>query len=306
YAITREQFKTSISNFGAIKHKLAEMAIRTFACESALYRTAQWIEEREKELTEQGKPFNEALLGAAEEYAIECALLKVYGSEVLDYCVDEGVQVHGGNGYSDEYNISRAYRDSRINRIYEGTNEINRLLSVDMMLKRALQGRLNMMGAAMKVSGELMSIPDFGSEEESDFGAERKMIVNFKKAVLLTAGAAAQKLMMKLETEQEILMNISDMLLDTFVAESLLLRVIKLKDSEHAEIHKDILGCFLYDAADRIGKYGKDAVNAFAEGDEQRMILMGLKRFTKAVPYNSKEGRRRIAAALVEKQRYFL
>ncbi len=306
YAINREQFKTSISNFGAIKHKLAEMAIRTFACESALYRTAQWIEEKEAELSAQGKPFNEALLGAAEEYAIECAILKVYGSEVLDFCVDEGVQIHGGNGFSDEYNISRAYRDSRINRIYEGTNEINRLLTVDMTLKRAMQGRLNIMGAAMKVSGELMSIPDFGEEDETPFAAERKLVANFKKAVLLTAGAAAQKLMMKLEQEQEILMNIADMSLDTFIAESLLLRVMKLKGSEHEQEHRDILACFLYDAADRINKNGKDAVNAFAEGDEQRMILMGIKRFTKAQSYNSKEGRRRIADALIEKKRYFL
>jgi alkylation response protein AidB-like acyl-CoA dehydrogenase len=306
YAIAREQFKTSISNFGAIKHKLAEMAIRTFACESALYRTAQWIEEKENELSAEGKPFNEALLGAAEEYAIECAILKVYGSEVLDFCVDEGVQIHGGNGFSDEYNISRAYRDSRINRIYEGTNEINRLLTVDMTLKRAMQGRLNIMGAAMKVSGELMSIPDFGAEDETPFAAERKLVANFKKTVLLTAGAAAQKLMMKLEHEQEVLMNIADMALDTFVAESLLLRVMKLSGNKDQEVHRDILNCFLYDAADRIHKNGKDAINAFAEGDEQRMILMGLKRFTKAQPYNSKEGRRRIANALIEQKRYFL
>lgn len=306
YAIAREQFKTSISNFGAIKHKLAEMAIRTFACESALYRTAQWIEEKENELSAEGKPFNEALLGAAEEYAIECAILKVYGSEVLDFCVDEGVQIHGGNGFSDEYNISRAYRDSRINRIYEGTNEINRLLTVDMTLKRAMQGRLNIMGAAMKVSGELMSIPDFGAEDETPFAAERKLVANFKKTVLLTAGAAAQKLMMKLEHEQEVLMNIADMALDTFVAESLLLRVMKLSGNKDQEVYRDILNCFLYDAADRIHKNGKDAINAFAEGDEQRMILMGLKRFTKAQPYNSKEGRRRIANALIEQKRYFL
>ena len=306
YAITREQFKTSIANFGAIKHKLAEMVIRTFACESALYRTAQWIEEKERELKDGGKPFNEALLGAAEEYAIECAILKVYGSEVLDFCVDEGVQIHGGNGFSDEYNISRAYRDSRINRIYEGTNEINRLLTVDMTLKRALQGRLNIMGAAMKVSGELMSIPDFGEEDETPFAEERKLVANFKKAVLLTAGAAAQKLMMKLEHEQEVLMNIADMSIDTFVAESLLMRVMKLSGGEQDALHKDILSSFLYDAADRIHKNGKDAVNAFAEGDEQRMILMGLKRFTKAQPYNSKEARRRIADALIDEKRYFL
>lgn len=305
YAITREQFKTSIAQFGAIKHKLAEMAINVYASESALYRTAKWIDDKEKELAAEGKPFNEALLGAAEEYAIECAILKVHGSEVLDFCVDEGVQIHGGNGYSAEYNISRAYRDSRINRIYEGTNEINRLLTVDMTLKRAMQGRLNLMGAAMKVSGELMSIPDFGEGEEGEFSAEKKLVQGFKKAVLLASGAAAQKLMMGLEKEQEILMNIADMAIDAFVAESMLLRVIKLESGGRgSSIHRDMLSCFLYDAADRMAKNGKDAVNSFADGDEQRMILMGIRRFTKAQPFNVKEARRRIADHLIGEQRY--
>ncbi|HEY1020924.1 MAG TPA: acyl-CoA dehydrogenase family protein [Flavisolibacter sp.] len=306
YAKTREQFKTPIANFGAIQYKLAEMAIRTFAAETALYRTAKWITDREHELMQEGKPFNEALLGAAEEYAIECAILKVYGSEILDYVVDEGVQIHGGNGYSAEYNISRAYRDSRINRIYEGTNEINRLLTVDMTLKRAMQGRLNLMGAAMKVQGELMSIPDFGEEDETPFTQEKKLVDGFKKAVLLTAGAAAQKLMMQLQDEQEILLNIADMSIDTFVAESLLLRVMKLSEKDNNGVYKDMLNCFLYDAADRILKNGKDAINAFAEGDEQRMILMGLRRFTKAQPFNSKDARRRIAAHLINEDRYAL
>jgi alkylation response protein AidB-like acyl-CoA dehydrogenase len=305
YAITREQFKTSIANFGAIKHKLAEMAIQTFSCESALYRTAQLIDDKEKELLESGKPFNESLLGAAEEYAIECAILKVNGSEVLDFIVDEGVQIHGGNGFSAEYDISRAYRDSRINRIYEGTNEINRLLTVDMTLKRAMQGRLNIMGAAMKVSQELMSIPDFGAEDETPFAQEIKLVNSFKKAVLLTAGAAAQKLMMQLEKEQEILMNIADMAIDTYVAESMLLRVRKLaEEGNNDSIYTDMLNCFLYDAADRINKNGKDAINSFAEGDEQRMILMGIKRFTKAASFNTKEARRRIADKLISERKY--
>jgi hypothetical protein len=281
------------------------MVVRVFAGESALYRTAKWIDEKEHELLENGQPFNEALLGGAEEFAIECAILKVYGSEALDYVVDEGVQIHGGNGFSAEYNISRAYRDSRINRIFEGTNEINRLLTVDMTLKRAMQGRLNIMAAAMNVQQELMSIPEFVDGEGIPFAEEKKLLTNLKKTIIITAGAAAQKLMMKLESEQEILMNIADMVIETYVAESLLLRVMKLaQQNNDTSIYKDILNCYLYDAADRILKSGKDAINAFAEGDEQRIILMGLRRFTKAQSFNSKEARRRIADALIAKAAY--
>lgn len=307
YAKTREQFKQPIANFGAIKHKIAEMAIRIFAAESALYRTAKWIDEWEKKLQDEGKPFNESLLGAAEEYAIECAILKVYGSELLDFVVDEGVQIHGGNGYSAEYNISRAYRDSRINRIYEGTNEINRLLTLDMTLKRAMQGRLNLMQPAMEVQKELMSIPDFGSDDDTPFSNERKLVANLKKAILMVSGAAVQKLMMQIESEQEVLMNIADMAIKTFHAESILLRVLKMveeKGNESTALHVDMMQTYLYDAADTINKSGKDAINAFAEGDEQRMILMGLKRFTKAEPFNTKAARRRIADAAINSGRY--
>ena len=307
YAKTREQFKQPISNFGAIKHKLAEMAIKIFVAESALYRTANWIDEKEKELLALGKPFNEALLGAAEEYAIECAMLKVYGSEVLDYVVDEGVQIHGGNGFSAEYNISRAYRDSRINRIYEGTNEINRLLTLDMTLKRAMGGRLDLMGSAMNVQKELMSIPDFGADDEALFAKEKKLIVNLKKAILMAAGAAVQKLMMKIENEQEVMMNLADMAIETFNAESVLLRVMKMTDQQGetaTQHYQDIMRTYLYDAADKVNKSGKDAINAFADGDEQRMILMGLKRFTKADPFNTKDARRRIADKMIAEGKY--
>ncbi|MGN6569400.1 MAG: acyl-CoA dehydrogenase family protein [Flavipsychrobacter sp.] len=306
YATTREQFKTPIAQFGAIQYKLAEMAIRTFASESSLYRTAKWIDDKENALRAAGKHENESVLGAAEEYAIECAILKVIGSEALDYVVDEGVQIHGGNGFSDEYDISRSYRDSRINRIFEGTNEINRLLILDMYLKRGMKGRINLMGPAMGIQKELTSIPDF-SESDAPFAAEYKAIENFKKAILMCAGAAAQKLMMKLESEQEVLMNVADMVLDTFQAESMLLRAIKMQENRHenASLALDAVHTFIADAADRINHAGKNAINAFADGDEQRMMLMGLKRFTKTDNFNTKEARRRITAKLLEKQAYF-
>ncbi len=307
YANTREQFKLPISKFGAIKHKLAEMCIRLWVCESALYRTSKWIDEKEHELLDAGVPFNQAVLGAAEEFAIECAMLKVFGSEVLDFVVDEGVQIHGGNGFSDEYMISKAYRDSRINRIYEGTNEINRLLTVDMVLKRAMKGKLDLMGPAMNVQKELMSIPDFNSEDEGVFAKEIKYINNFKKAILMVAGAAVQKLMMQLDKEQEVLMNIADMAIETFHAESALLRLLKLVEKnglDASSVQADIVKTYIYDAADRINKAGKDALNSFADGDELRMMHIGLKRFTKTEPFNSKDARRRIASKMITDNKY--
>lgn len=309
YAKTREQFKMPIAKFGAIKYKLAEMATRIYADESALYRTAKWIDEKEHELLSQGKPFNEALLGAAEEFAVECAILKVHGSEVLDYVVDEGVQIHGGNGFSDEYPISRAYRDSRINRIFEGTNEINRLLSVDMILKRAMKGKLDLMGPAMNVQKELMSIPDFGEGDEGPFSVELKTIANLKKSILMVAGAAVQKLMNSLAKEQEIIMNIANMLIETFVSESMLLRVKKAVEktgAEANEVQLAMLQVYLNEAVDLVAKNGKEAINSFATGDEQRMMLLGLKRFTKMAPFNAKDARRLIAAKLIEDGRYTL
>ena len=309
YAKAREQFKLPIVKFGAIRHKLAEMAIRSWVCETALYRVSKNIDEKEHELLASGKDLSAALLGAAEEYAIECAILKVFGSEVLDFIVDEGVQVHGGNGYSDEYLISKAYRDSRINRIYEGTNEINRLLTVDMVLKRAMKGQLDLMGPAMNVQKELMSIPDFGAEEEGLFVKEKKAVANFKKCILMVAGAAVQKLMMTLNKEQEILMNIADMSIITFHAESALLRLEKLtaaKGEAATSIQADIVRTYISDASDAINKAGKDALNSFAEGDELKMMHIGLKRFTKTEPFNTKEARRRICAQLVADDGYKL
>jgi hypothetical protein len=222
--------------------------------------------------------------------------------------VDEGVQIHGGNGFSDEYLISKAYRDSRINRIYEGTNEINRLLTVDMVLKRAMKGKLDLMGPAMAVQKELMSIPDFGAGEEGDFAKELKYIAQFKKAILMVAGAAVQKLMMQLEKEQEVLMNIADMAIETFHAESALLRTIKLaglRGMDGVSIERDVMQTYIYDAADRINKAGKDALNSFASGDELRMMQIGLKRFTKVEPFNSKDARRRICDKVLADPNYF-
>jgi hypothetical protein len=283
------------------------MATRIYADESALYRTAKWIDEKEHELLSEGKPFNEALLGAAEEFAIECAILKVHGSEVLDYVVDEGVQIHGGNGFSDEYPISRAYRDSRINRIFEGTNEINRLLSVDMILKRAMKGQLDLMGPATNVQKELMSIPEFGDGDEGAFATETKTIANMKKSILMVAGAAVQKLMTTLSKEQEIIMNIADMMIETFISESMLLRVMKAVERTGEEANKvqlAMLHVYLNDAVDILSKSGKEAINSFATGDEQRMMLLGLKRFTKTTAFNAKDARRLIAAKLIEDGRY--
>jgi alkylation response protein AidB-like acyl-CoA dehydrogenase len=307
YANERQQFKLPISKFGAIRHKLAEQAIRIFAVESALYRCGMDIYRKEQELLAAGKGENEAMLGAAREFAVEAAMLKVEGSEVLDYVVDEGVQIYGGYGFSADYPMDRAYRDSRINRIFEGTNEINRMLTVDMILKKALQGELDLMGPAQAVQQELMAIPDFGSEEEGLFAAEHKAIRNLKKAILMVAGTAVQKYMNSLAKEQEILMNIADMAIKTYVAESTLLRVEKLvgmKGEAAVANEIDIVRVTVNDAVDTAFLSGKDAIAAMAEGDEQRLLFMGLKRFTKKDLYNTKEARRRIAAAMIEANEY--
>ncbi|MEO7766831.1 MAG: acyl-CoA dehydrogenase, partial [Ferruginibacter sp.] len=193
------------------------------------------------------------------------------------------------------------------NRIYEGTNEINRLLTVDMILKRAMKGKLDLMGPAMAVSKELMSIPEFGNDDETPFAAEKKSVINLKKSILMVAGAAVQKLMMKLSDEQEILMNIADMATETFVAESTLLRILKMTDRQGeaaSKVHIDMMRCYLNDAIDKVNKSGKEAINGFAEGDEQRMMLLGLKRFTKSAPFNSKDARRRIADFLIAANKY--
>lgn len=306
YATQREQFKKSIATFGAIQYKLAEQATRIFAIESALYRASQQIKIKVEVLLAEGKPYHTALMGAAEEYAIECAILKVYGSEVLDYVVDECVQIHGGMGYSEEMPAARAFRDARINRIFEGTNEINRLLTVDMLLKRALKGHIDLMSPAMQVQKELMAIPDFGPGDDGLFSREKKLVANMKKAVLMTAGAAVQKLMMALEHEQEILINIANMISELYICESILLRAEKLKLSGHptANSASNMMQVYLFDALMRIEAEGKNAIAAFAEGDELNMLQLGLKRFTKQQLINTKWLRRNIASELILANRY--
>ena len=307
YANERKQFGTSISNFGAIKHKIAEMTVKVFASESACYRAGQNIDDAIEDLLSGGMDSAQAKLKGVEQFAIECAMLKVHGSEVLDFVVDEGVQIYGGMGFSAEAPMDRAYRDARINRIFEGTNEINRLLSVGTIVKRAMKGELNLMPAAMAVGKEIMAIPDFAQPEEGILMAEKKVIKNLKKASLMIAGASLQKFMMKFEHEQEIIMNLADMLIELYVAESALLRVEKLigvRGEVACGLQKDAAMIYLHNAVDKVNIAGKSAITSFAEGDELRVMLMGLKRFTKIEPMNLKDARRRIAEASVEKNGY--
>ncbi|MCB9175117.1 MAG: acyl-CoA dehydrogenase family protein [Flavobacteriales bacterium] len=307
YANERNQFGRPISKYGAIKYKLAEQAIKVYASESAIYRCSQNIDDAIQALISQGVDKQKATLDGISQFAAEAAILKVHGSEVLDYVVDEGVQVYGGMGYSAEAPMEAAYRDARINRIFEGTNEINRMLTVDMLLKKAMKGELDLMGPAQEVAKELMSIPDFGAGSDDIFEQAHEQVKKFKKAILMVAGSAAQKLMMQLAKEQEILMCIADMAIETYVAESILLRVEKLaltNDKATLQNQIDMMNVYIYDAADKINKSGKDAINSFVEGDELRIMQMGLKRFTKQANLNVKDARRNIAEKLIAENKY--
>ena len=307
YANEREQFGNSIAQYGAIKSKLAEQAIKTYACESAVYRVCQNIEDKINNLIEGGKEKSVATLEGIEQFAAECAIMKVHGSEVLDYVVDEGVQIYGGMGYSAEAPMERAYRDARINRIYEGTNEINRMVVVDIILKRALKGEIDFMSAAKNVAKELMSIPDMNGNDNGTFTKEKQYVKNFKKSVLMVLGAAAKTLTTNLKNEQEILMNVADMVIETYVSESILLRVEKLIDLRGEDACKTqiaMMNSYIYNANDKIAKASKDALNGFAEGDELRLMLMGIKRFTKHEPFNIKDARRAVADRLIGEGKY--
>lgn len=309
YANERKQFGVPISSFGAIQQKLAEMTAKTWVAEAATYRAGQDIENHIIRLQEGGMSSAEAKLKGVEEYAIECAILKVLGSEVGSYVADEGIQIYGGMGYSADAPMEQAYRDVRIARIYEGTNEINRLHSVAMLLKKALKGEIDLMSPAMKVAGELMEIPSFDTPDYTVLFAEEKEIIEkLKKSILMVAGKAVETFGMELEAEQEIIMNAAEMLIEVYAAESGILRAEKIakQKGEEAAAHEiSMAKLYLHGAMEQVAKHGREAIYSFAEGDEQRMMLMGLKRFTKAAnPYNLKELRRSIAAKVISDNKY--
>lgn len=308
YSFERKQFGQSIQSFGAIQAKLASMIVKIYASESASYRAGQNIDDSIVSLKAGGMGDAEAKLKGVEQFAIECAILKVHASEVLDFVVDEGVQIFGGMGFSAEAPMERAYRDSRINRIFEGTNEINRLLAIGTVLKRAMKGEIELMPAAMAVGKEILGVPDFSSSvPEGIFGKEYQVIANLKKAILMTSGAALQKFTTAIEQEQEILMGVSDMMIEVYIAESALARVDKLVQRDGQDKHQVAYECalvYLHEAVDKIHNAGKEVIMGFAKGDELNVLLMGLKRFTKIAPKNLIEARRVIAQAAIAKNGY--
>jgi alkylation response protein AidB-like acyl-CoA dehydrogenase len=307
YANERKQFGRFISSFGAIKYKLAEQVIRTFTTESAVYRVSQNIDEAIERLLSDGKPKSKATIEGIAQYAIEAALLKVYGSEILNYVVDEAVQIFGGMGFSAETSVDRAYRDSRINRIFEGTNEINRLLVADTTIKKALKSGFDVVRYANHIIKDLDEKPDYETTELSYYKEKNIYIKNFKKTVLLLLGAVSEKFERKLVEEQEILFNTSDIIIQIYAAESTLLRIEKLesmKGEEYIKIYKDILDVFVFDAANIVHKAALDAISSFTEGDEQKILLDRINIFTKVAPVNVKDARRRIADKLIDDNRY--
>jgi len=313
YANERKQFGQLISSFGAIKTKLAQQVILTYATESALYRAAKDIDITIGIYEEQGMPKGQANVLGPAQFAIECAILKVYGSEMLDFVVDETVQIFGGMGFSAEAPADRAYRDSRINRIFEGTNEINRLLVVDTALKRAMKGEINLFEKAKEVVKELHSSAERAITLKSYYEEKGGYVKNFKNAILMILGDASEHFKRKFVFEQEIWMNISDMIIQLYIAESTMLRVNKLElrkekndeDPDSISVYKDILDVLIYDCAGKIYKAGCDAINSFTLGQERLLLLESLHRFTNVAPVNVRDKRRRIADKLIEDNRYF-
>ncbi len=308
YSTDRKQFGVSINTFGAIKAKLAEMATRIYATESLCYRAGQDIEDRMAALGAQGLSDAEAKLKAMEQFAIECAIAKVHGSEVLDYIVDQGVQIYGGMGYSADAPMERAYRDARIARIYEGTNEINRMLMVGMVLKRALKGEINFFEPAMAIAAELVSVPSFESIDTSElFAMEKDLVHKLKKVFLMVGGKAAMSLQDRIEDEQEIMMNLADVMIEIYASESVLLRtekLVSLRGEAACAAQIAMSKIYLYEAIDKVEAAAKEAIVSFAKGDEQKVLLMGLKRFTKPDFINPKELRRQVADVMIAEGKY--
>jgi len=300
YANERKQFDKSIGEFGAIRHKIAEMGVRTFASEAATFRAAEDIELKIASLEKDGISTEEAKLKGTEQFAIECALMKVHASETLDFVVDEGLQIYGGMGYSAEAPMERAYRDARINRIFEGTNEINRMLAVGMLLKRAMKGELNIMKHAIAISQELTAMPSINTET-GFLSRESAAVANLKKSFILIAAAAFQKFKATIDDQQEILMSLADILIETYVAESALLRARKIAGTkpELESILEAIVQVYLDLAISKTQQAGYTAINAFAIADEQKMLSLGLKRYTKVSAVNTVAARQLIAIWLL-------
>jgi alkylation response protein AidB-like acyl-CoA dehydrogenase len=308
YANERVQFKTPISSFGAIQYKVAEMATKTFVSESGSYRAAKDIQNQIDEFTAAGKSHQEAELEGVEQYAIECAMLKVYASEAVQYISDEGIQILGGMGFSKETPMESAWRDARIGRIYEGTNEINRLLSVGMLLKKALKGEVDLMSPAMGIAGELMSIPSFDTPDYSaPMSEEKEMVEKLKKTFLMVAGKAVEHYGMELEQQQQLILAAADIMMEVYMAESTVLRAEKmhLNGDANASYAAAMAKLNLAEAVDKVKKSGREAICGFAEGDDQRLLLMGLKRFTKYTNEpNTIALRKEISAKLIEENNY--
>ena len=305
YANERKQFGVLISTFGAIKHKLAGQVIRLFASESAVYRVSRDIDSMMEKLKVDCGDTGRASIEAISHYAVEAAILKVFGSEMLDFVSDEAVQIHGGMGYSAEMDVERGYRDSRINRIFEGTNEINRLLVVDTAMKRAMKGEFELFGKAETLYNDLNKITSGVVAGEDYFSEKTRYIINFKKAILICIHGAVKHFEKNLINEQEVLNNIADMMMETYVSESLLLRVKKLETLKgNIAVYKDILDVNIYDTAEVIRKSGCDAVNSFASQDDAPAITGAIENLSKVQGLNVKEARRRIAGKLIEDNCY--
>ncbi|PCH53866.1 MAG: acyl-CoA dehydrogenase [Flavobacteriaceae bacterium] len=303
YGNERKQFKTSISNFGAIQKKYAEMSTKAFTLDAGSYRAAKDIQNMIDSLLTNGKSHQEAELTAFSEYAIECAIIKVYGSEVSQYVSDEGIQIFGGMGFSKDAPMESAWRDARITRIYEGTNEINRLLTVGMLLKKAMKGKIDLITPAMEVGNSLMEIPSFNTPDFSELLSEEKgMIAKLKKAFLMIAGKAVQTYGAELDNHQQLILAAAEVMIEVYMAESSILKaekIVKLTSAKEGEIQVAMAKLNLYNAVEKINSFGKEAVLYFSEGDEQRMMLMGLKRFTKYVNNPNPIALRKVIAAKV-------